>query len=276
MHAIVRTATAVVVLTGALPPAIVAQSAAEIVERMLSEYERRSAAVENFSVIQDVMGLETVSYFEKEIVNGRPVFRLRHSIAGGMEIDSSDQGGLDAIYAMGDELARRARYEGRTEIGGYDVHVLEISDLTGMGFGQSVTPDSEFAPTLGRIFLDVDTYAPRRLEFQGEITNEQGVHEVNTTLDMGDYREVEGMLVAYRTVFTMEGLGAVIDPETRARFEQMQRELEDMPAEQRRMLESMMAGQLDQFRAMMSDDDAPMTVELIVREVVVNAGPPRY
>ncbi len=268
------TCTAALALVCAIPAPVVAQSASDIVERMLAEYERRSEGVDNYTLIQEVMGFETVAYFEKEITDGRPVFRLKSTSAGGMTLGDSEDGSLDQIYTMGDELARKARYEGRDRIDGYDVHVLVMPDFEGMDFGRNMTPDADFEPKRGRIFLDVDTYAPRRMEFEGEMTNEQGVHEVTTSVEMGDYREVGGMLMPYRTVISIEGLGAAIDPETRAQFEQMQAELENMPPAQRRMVESMMAEQLDQFRAMMGGSDAPMTVEVMVREVLVNAGPP--
>lgn len=268
------TCTAAIALVCAMPAPVVAQSASDIVERMLAEYERRSEGVGNYTLIQEVMGFETVSYFEKEIIDGRPVFRLKGTSAGGMTVGDSRDGSLDQVFTMGDELARKARYEGRDRIDGYDVYVLVIPDFEGMDFGRNMTPDADFEPKRGRIFLDVDTYAPRRMEFEGEMTNEQGVHEVTTSVEMGDFREVGGMLMPYRTVISIEGLGAAIDPETRAQFEQMQAELENMPPEQRRMVESMMAQQLDQFRAMMGGSDAPMTVEMTVREVLVNAGPP--
>jgi len=257
-----------------VPVPVAAQSAADIVERMLVEYERRSEGVDNYTIIQETMGFETVSYFEKQIVNGRPVFHLSGTSAAGMDLSESGDGSFDQIFSMGDDLARKARYDGRDTIDGYDVHVLVIPDFDGMDFGPNMTPDSDFAPKRGRIFLDVDTYAPRHLEFEGEMTNEQGIHEVTTSVDMGDFREVQGMLMPYRTVISIEGLGAAIDPETRAQFERMQSELEDMPPAQRRMVESMMADQLDQFRAMMGGSDAPLTVEVTVREVLVNEGPP--
>ncbi len=251
-----------------------AQSAQEIVGRMLAEYERRAEGIEDYSLIQTAMGLETVSYFEKETLDGRPVFRLKSSSAGGMDLPDSSQGSLDEIYSIGDELGQRASYAGVRRVDDYDLHVLEVDDFTGLDFGRSVTPDSEFTPQRGTLFLDVDTYAPRRLEFEGEMTNAEGVHTVTSTIQMGDYREVQGMLVAFRTVVQIDGLGAAIDPETRAQFEQMQRELEAMPPDRRAMVESMMAEQLEQFRAMMSGDDAPMTIEILVRDVRVNEGPP--
>jgi len=274
MRCIVRSIMSTLALASAVAAPVAAQSGAEIIERMLSEYERRSEGVENYTLVQDVMGFETVSYFEKEMMDGRPVFRLRSSSAGGVDVGDPGDGRFGEIYSMGDEFARRAQHEGREQIDGYDVHVLDLSDLTGMGFGPKVSPDSDFEPKRGRLFIDADTYAPRRLEFEGEMANEQGVQEVTITVDMTDYREVQGMLVAYRTVVSIEGLGAAIDPEARAQLEEMQRELKNMPPAQRRMVESLMGDRIEQLQGLTEGGDGAMTIEMTVREVRVNAGPP--
>ena len=250
-----------------------AQSPAEIVEAMLSEYEERIAGVENYTMVQAVMGFESVTYYEKEMsADGRPVFRTRPAAITGQQ--GSPATGMDDLYAVGDDLASRSEYLGRERVNDVEVHVLDITDLRGTGFGSNVAQDSEFEPTRGRVYLDTETYVPRRLIFEGEMTRDGATLPLMATMDMGDYREVQGLLIPYRTVTTIDGLAAAIDPEVRAQFEQMQRELENMPAQQRQMIESMMADQMKQFEAMMSDDGAPMVIEVLVRDVRVNEGSP--
>ena len=259
----------------AVPTHGAAQSATDVVERMLSEYASRVADVDNYTLVQQTMGFETVSYFEKEMVDGRPVFRSRTSVSSmGVTADVSDDSGLDDVYAIGEELGRRGQYAGVQRVNDYDLHVIEVSDFSGLAFGEDLAPDSDFQPKSGTFYLDVDTYVPRRIEFVGSLTNEEGVHDITSIIEMGDFREVQGMLVPYRTVVTLEGLGAAIDEETRAQFEEMQRELENLPPEQRAMVEQMMAGQLEQFRSMMAGDDEPMSFQVLVTDVRVNAGPP--
>jgi hypothetical protein len=219
------------------------------------------------------MGIEALAYFEKESVDGRPVFRLRSSSAGGLNIGGG--GGMGGeLYELGDELSRRAVHEGVQSLEGRDVHVLMLDDVQDLGFDQEVGPGSEFVPTSARVFVDAEFYVPVRLEFEGVLTDERGEHPVTSLVDFSEYRDVGGMLFAYHTTLTIQGLGAAIDPAMRAEFERMQRELERMPPEQRRMLESMMAGQLEGFRAMMEDESAPMQVEIRIVEVRVNEGPP--
>lgn len=263
-----------ILLLGVLAPSVGAQSAADVIDRMLAEHERRSANVDDYTLVQQVMGFETLSYFEKEMVDGRPVFRLRRSGAPGMTMESPAEGTLDEIYAVGEDLAESAEYVGRETIDGSEVHVLDVPDLAGTEFGRNMSPDSDFRPTRGRFYVDAESYIPRRMDFEGEMTNDTGTHPIRSTIHLQDYRDVEGMLVPYHVQVQVEGVGAAIDEETRAEFEQMRRELENMPPEQRRMVEAMMGDQLEQFNQMMADDSTPMVVEVEVREVRVNTGPP--
>jgi len=251
---------------------VAAQSASDVVDAMLAAYESRIEGVQNYTLVQAVMGFEAVTYYEKDVSGGRPVFRT--SMAGVAGQEGSPATGIDDVYALGEDLAERSEYVGRERVNDYDVHVLEVVDLRGTGFGSNVAQDSEFEPTSGRVYLDVDTYVPRRFIFEGEMTLEGSTSPLTATMEMGDYRDVQGLLVPYRTVTTIEGLGAVIDPEMRAQFEQMQRELDALPPEQRQMIEAMMADQMKQFEAMMSDDGAPMVIEVLVSDVLVNQGPP--
>lgn len=266
-------ALAASVLAPAATP-VAAQNAGEIIDRMLDAYEARTEGVDDYTLVQRFMGFETVSYFVKEMEDGRPVFRLQESTAGDMEMEEAGPGTLDEIYAIGEEFKRNAEYGGRETVAGVDVHVLDITDLESTSFGRSMAQDSQFRPVSGRIYLDAETYVPRRMVFDGELTNPEGTHQVTSTMDLEDYRDHQGMLIAHRTVMTIEGLGAAIDEEARAQFEQMEEELANMPPEQRQMVEAMMSEQLEQFRAMMEGDDQPMVVEVEVQEVRVNAGPP--
>lgn len=261
-----------VLATAATP--LTAQSAGEVIDRMLDAYEARTEGIDDYTLVQRFMGFETASYFVKEMEDGRPVFRLQGATAADMEMEEAGPGTLDEIYAIGEEFKRNAEYVGRETVAGNDVHVLDITDLESTSFGQSMARDSQFRPVSGRIYLDAETYVPRRMAFDGELTNPEGTHQVTSTMDLEDYRDHQGMLIAHRTVMTIEGLGAAIDEESRAQFEQMEEELANMPPEQRQMVEAMMSEQLEQFRAMMEGDDQPMVVEVEVQEVRVNAGPP--
>ena len=263
-------------LLAAVPALAAAQSPADIVDRMLEVYERNTASVENYTVVQEVMGFESELYFEKEMRDGRPVFQLRGSSSAGVSSEVEEDFGYSDVYAAGPELAEHARYGGTERIGGEEVHVLLIDDLSALDLVPETGPqESEFEPRTGRILIDTDLWVPRRMEFTGDLDTGGGPVEVTSVIDLEDYRDDQGLLMPYRTVVRMEGLGAAIDPEMRAEYEEMRRQLEGLPEGQREMVEQMFRGQMEQMEALMSGEDGTMTVEMRVLEVRVNQGPPR-
>ncbi|MEX2467236.1 MAG: hypothetical protein WD995_10015 [Gemmatimonadota bacterium] len=252
-----------------------AQSAADIVDRMLDAFEANTASVENYSVVQEVMGFESELYFEKEMEDGRPVFHLVSSSTGGFAADLDDDLGYSDIYAAGPELAEHARYGGLESIEGREAHVLVIDDLAALDLTSTATPeDTEFHPRNGRIYVDADLWVPRRMEFAGDLDTGDGLVEVTSVIEMEDYRDDAGILLPYRTVVRMDGLAAALDPEMRAELEELQRQLEELPEEQRAMVEEMFAGRMDQMEALLGGEDGGMTVEMLVLDVRVNEGPP--
>jgi hypothetical protein len=274
MRALQRFALLSAALVIAAAPHVHAQSAGEIFDRMLAEHERRTEGIENYTLVQETMGFETVMYFERETVNGRSLLRLKRTTTMGVTVDAEeDDAGFNEIYEVAHQLAEHATYAGREEVDGRSVHVLRIDDLAEIDFGHgAVDEDSDFVPERGTIYVDTDLFIPRRMEFEGSMTTKQGTTDVTSVVDLQDYREIEGMLVPYRTVVEMQGLSEAIDPEMRQQYEEMKRQLAEMPESQRAMAEQMMKGQLEQIEQMMQGD--AMVIEMTVTDVRVNAGPP--
>jgi hypothetical protein len=270
-----RTSFLVAVASLAAAVSVHAQSAADVVEQMLDAYERNAEGVENYTLVQDAMGFESVVYFEKVTVEGRPVFRVKQSSAAGVTTGGDeDEGGYSEFYTLGPELAELATYDGRERIGEYEVHVLRLDDVSGLDFGGSAGATSGFTAKSGALYVDVDLLAPRRIVLDGELSTADGAKPVKSVIDLEDYREVEGFLVPHRTVVRTEGLAGAMDPDMRAQYEEMMRQLEEMSPEERAVLEQMMQGQLEQVEAMMAGGGDAVTVEVNVREVRINSGPP--
>jgi len=254
-----------------------AQTPADIVGRMLDAYERSTAAVENYTVVQDIMGFRTELYYEKEAREGRSVFQLKQSTAAGFAADLDDDMGLQDVYAIAPDLAEHARYGGTERVDGHEVHVLLIDDLRVLDLAPaSPSEDAEFRPRTGRILIDAALWVPRRMEFAGDLDTGDRVVDVTSVIELQDYRNEQGLLLPHRTLVRMEGIGAAIDPEMRAELEEMRRRLAELPEGQRAMIEGMLRAQMEQMEALLAGgDDAAMTVELTVLEVRVNLGPPR-
>ena len=257
------------------PAFLLAQSSAEIVERMLDAYEESVAAVDNYMVVQEVMGVESEMYFEKEMVEGRPVFRLRSSAAGGFANDMDEDFGYGDVYAVGPALAEHSRYGGTEDVDGVATHVLILDDLQALDLVPEAGPEgSEFQPRTGRILVDPELWVPRRMEFSGDLDNGNGPVEVASVIDMQDYRDHQGLLLPHVTVVRMDGLRAALDPAMLAELEEMRRQLEALPEDQRAMVEQMFGSQMEQMEAMLGSEDGAMTVEMRVLDVRVNQGPP--
>lgn len=264
---------ALVALSGTAPP-LSAQSAGDIVDRMLDAYEERAEGIDDYTLVQDFMGTRSVLYFEKETRDGRSVFALRGTSSAGAPMEQVDEVGVADLYAGGPELAEHARYEGRERVDGADAHVLMVDDMTELDLELSDAADQAgFVPRTGRIYVDADRWVPVRMEFTGDVAGPEGPVEVRSRVDLRDYREVEGFLFPWSTVVQMEGLGAAVGPEMRARLEEMRRRIEELPEEQRAMVQEMMRDRLAQMESMLGEDDR-MTVEMAVVEVRVNEGPP--
>jgi hypothetical protein len=269
-----RSIPAVLALLALASAQLAAQSVAEIVERMYASYERQAEGVDNYTLVQSVMGVETTSYFEKELVDGKPVFALRDSDVGGFAFSLGDvDAGIGDVFLWGDELVEHGRYAGREQMGPSTVHVIAVDDLSLLDIAQPSTPDDmEFEPRTARIFVDDALMVPRRMEFVGDAVTDTGPHEVTVRVDMENYLPIESLLIPYRTVVNIEGLGAAIDPEMRAQMEEMERQLAALPPDQRAMMERMLGPQMEQIRQMMAGGSDAMTFEVTVVDVVINAG----
>src|SRR5690606_34247290 len=144
---------ALVALSGTAPP-LSAQSAGDIVDRMLDAYEERAEGIDDYTLVQDFMGTRSVLYFEKETRDARSVFALRGTSSAGAPVEQVDEVGVADLYAGGPELAEHARYEGRERVDGADAHVLMVDDMTELDLELSDAADQAgFVPRTGRIYV---------------------------------------------------------------------------------------------------------------------------
>ena len=156
MRTIHRSFLPLLALTVAVAGRAEAQTPTEIFDRMLADYASRIEGVNDYTLVQETMGFETVLYFEKEMVDGRPVLRLKRTTAMGNTVESEDEDmGFNELYEVGHQLAQHAQYVGRQQIDGNQVHVLLVENLDQIDFGRgTVEEDSDFTPRVGKLFID--------------------------------------------------------------------------------------------------------------------------
>lgn len=273
----------VLVLLGAglLAPPVAAQSGTDVFERMRQAYEQRMAGIRNYTIVQETMGVETVSYFEREMVDGHPIFRLRRTGVNGVTTTSSDdddEAGWDELYVLAADFSEHAKYLRQEKIDGIGVHVVQVNDLAELGVGPG-SPDNEiqFEAERALFYVDGDDWVVRRLVFEGTTATDAGSANVSMTLDFRDFRDVEGMLHPFVTAMSFVGdetaMGMSDDQiaEMREQIKEMKARLAEMPETQRKMMEGMMKNQMEQFENMLQGDGG-MTFEIKVTEIRVNTG----
>jgi hypothetical protein len=271
-------------------PAAHAQSAKDILDRMVAEYERRADGVTDYTLVQETMGVTMVTYMVKETVNGHPVFRPKSTTVEGsmhaaIPMDENRADASSDIVAMADRLAEHAEYAGQESIDGQRTHVIVLNDISGLDLGpRPQSKDTDFSMKRGKMFVDAKLWIPRRMEFEGTAKTEHGTSDVTMVMNFADIRDVDGILQPYHTTATVTGLmGAMdpemqkrmADPETQKQLAEMKKQLESMPADQRAMVEKMMKGKLEQLEKMTAAGGDTVTVETEVKDVRVNAGPPK-
>jgi hypothetical protein len=246
----------------------------EVLAKALAAYLKRVEGVENYTIVQTVMGVETTVYFEKEVVDGRPRFNAHTVIAAGQRIEHSPDAGED-IYAGLEAYAGRTTLRGMETVDGHRTYALVVRDFSGMpGFNAQEMDDVEISSAT--LYLDADNYVLRRMEMEGTRRANGQPQPVTISGRFEDYREVRGMLHPFRTTMVMKGMASTLSEaeieEARRNLEELKAQMENMPAAQRRMMESMLGPRIEQFEAMIGGEGVEMVIE--VTDFRVNEGPP--
>lgn len=262
-------------LAGLAPTTVVGQSAVEILQSVADRYEQRLEGIRNYTVVHEVMGMTSTSYFERG-----PDGDFEGRIVDGPGAGSASS---FAPNSPGDfaRMADGATYEGTETLDGRETHVIRLEDFTAFDEymeSQGMYSESEMVPESMVIWIDTERLVPLRMEMHGTMTVNGRSGAVTSTIAMEDYREVEGMLYPFATRVQTAGMAELMDitPEQmeqmRAQMEQMRAQLDRMPAAQREMMERMMGEQMEQVEQML--ESGAMDMSITVTELRVNERPP--
>lgn len=248
-----------------------AQTGEEVMRTALERYEERMEGIEDYTVVQETMGFEAETYFERSEVEGHSVF-LPRSTTGSRAARRAPAN----PYVGFSEMAQRARREGTEEVAGRSCHVVTVTDFEGIDAWSPGTGDGGFTPESATFFVDTDDYLIRRLRVRGTSTIQGEPGQVSFTADFRDYRDVEGVVHPFVTDVSVEGLQGEVSEEEqeemRRSLEEMRAQMEQMPRQQREMMERMMGGQLERMETLLAQGAMDFTVQ--VTEIRVNQGPP--
>jgi len=261
-----------------IPAALSGQDAADLMRRALDAQVERLAGIENVTIVQDVMGMETTMYMEKREVDGIPIlFPVSVTVAGMTNSIPPEMAEADWANPFQEEWVDRTRLVGEEEVEGHPTYILSIEDFSGLEI-PTVPGASESAgdlhPTSVRFWMDKDNYVTRRVTMDLEGTAADGSpKQAHMELSLEDYRSVDGYLHPFVTRSRAEGVmeASDMDPdEVRAQLQQLRAQLDNMPDAQRAMMEGMLGSQIERMEAML--EEGAMEVTITVKDVKVNTG----
>lgn len=261
-----------------VPGSLAGQSAGEIMRRALDAQVERLAGIENVTITQEVMGMETSMYMEKREADGIPfLFPVSVTVGGMTNAIPEDMAQSDWSNPFQDEWVERARLVGEESVDGHQAHVLAIEDFSGLempsvpGAGESA---GDLHPTSVRFWLDKDNYVTRKVVMDMEGTGPDGApSQVHMEMFLEDYREVDGYLHPFVTRTITQGMMEAMDmdpEEVRAQLAQLRAQLDNVPDAQRAMVEGMLGSQIERLEGML--EGGSMEVTITVREIKVNQG----
>ena len=268
--AVVAVAAAAVLLPAALP----AQSAQEVLQTALEKHREQTANIDNYTVVQSVMGFETTTYYERQTVDGESM--LVPTDRAGSEAGDRVPENPYRLYAT---LADRAELTGTETVAGEECHVILVDDFSGTELAQAGpgAGSGDWKPETLRMWIDADEHIGRRMQFEGTAGSGDRTSPATFTIHLEDYREVEGLRHPYRMRVETSGLGQQMSEQERAQLQQnmqkMREQMADMSPQQRKMMERVMGGQLEKMEKMLTPGALDFTAT--VKEIRVNEGPPR-
>jgi hypothetical protein len=188
--------------------AVSAQSVSEVIEGMYAAVERQAANVQDYTLSQQAMGIDTYSYFEKELVDGHPVFRLKMSDGAGFSFGLGGEDiGLGDVFVYGPKFVEHGIYAGKEQLGNFTVHVIAVEGDAAAEIVPPRGPDQvEYRPRAVRLYVDEQMMVPRRILLEGDAVIDAGPQPLSIQLDMQSILPIESMLVPFKTTLLIAGM----------------------------------------------------------------------
>ena len=239
-----------------VPSAAAQSSSGDVVEQMRAAYAAMYSGIDDYTIETDLYTM----FYEREPDGGPLAFRSAMALDGmgtasmGMSSTGFDE---EQLAAMVDHTT----YEGTADVDGQQTHVLYAPDL-------SAFADDDIQEGEGRFYISADTWLPVKMD----MSVVQDGRPVEMEIRFSDYRTVDGLTYPFLTEMEMKNLNDAMSAEDRAQLEQMERELANMPAAQREMMERMLGGQLQKLKDAMATGTFVQSVR--VERITVNGGIP--
>lgn len=246
-----------------------AQSAADIIDRMMEEYNRSLSGIETMMTVTESDGFMSTdepdtTYYRKVEVDGIST----------MEVVSDDPAHMDMSnynFAKNYQtIAENAVYEGTETLNGESVHVLFFEDVSAFYDGVVANTPENQEPQSGYMYISENTNLMSGMRFDvGDGDEFSGT----VTVNMSDYRNIDGMNMPFLIEMTFEGLSGSMTPEEREEAQKNLREfrqqMDEASGMQKQIMERMVAPQMERIEELLAEGSMTMTVTTLSIETNV-------
>lgn len=255
-----------------------AQNAADILDRMISEYSNSLSGIETMMVVTKMEGLiETdepdTSYYRKAIMeDGTQTMQV---VSSGSDTPGADYYNFKTNY---DAIVNNSSYEGTETIDGRTAHVLLIEDISalyqGAVAGMDETPvKKEGEVQRGRMYIDSNNHVLLRMSFEMQFDQE---YSGSMDMNFKDYRTVDGMPYSFLSEMVIDGISDQFSAEdlaeARKGLQEARQQIENSSGMQRRILEGALSGTINRLERML--EEGGMTMRVITLAVETNVSIP--
>jgi hypothetical protein len=245
-------------------------SVEQIIDNYRQHYEDSIANIDDYTAKTDQM----TTYYKKYYDNGRPFFKTKTVYASDDMPNVTEAASIESdLFSpeLYDSLRENAVYEGTADVDGYTTHVIYTEDMDDHVI---VHKEDEDSINYARIYIDAEKWIIRKLEFEVETRDQDQLLTLHPSITMEDYHDIEGLLIPYRTVVVIEGLGQNLSEEERQEaltgLAEMERMLAQMSGEEKERMEKMMGSSFEAYKNMLESET--LEISLIINEVEVNTG----
>lgn len=247
-----------------------AQSASDIIDRMLQMHTDALANIETMMVVTEMEGFmstdepDTTYYRKVEMDNGMSTLEPVTSVT---DRPSSDSYNFAKNYQT---IVDNASYEGTESINGRTAHVLFIEDVSAFYDDVVATVPEEQEPQSGYLYIDSDDYVLLRMRFN---INFDGEFDGGIEINMSDFRDVDGLKMPFKTEMKVEGISDEFDPEdlaeARKNLQELREQLDNASGMERRIMERAVLPQIERFEEMLEEGGLTMISTTLAAETNV-------
>lgn len=242
-----------------------------IADRAIAAYEASFSGVNSYLVTTKVMGTSSTIYAER--VSGDQVdFHTYTVLPNGDLHEDNDLVMSFSHEGMLEVIGDRGHYVGEDTIDGVAVYIIRVEDVEDLMDPEDLPEADDFEFDAATFYFGVNNRFVVGVDAHGVARHNESDAEITVQIRFSEFETVSGLTWPHVTTIHLENMDMAISEEELRELQELRAQLADMPAEQRRMIESMMGDSLAMLDQMVAGEG--VTIESRVTDLQVNVPRP--